>query len=242
MGFPGFHPEASSPSIGRIIRSFRVCWLNSWNARNLPLGCHDAGYWLFLLSVRRCTSPGSVGALPVQIERRLRVPRRRKDDASAVRRPHRLAVVALVERQARERVPRPLVDPDVRLLAVEDVHREALAVGREEGIAPVCRRGRSGVVFPARSIQEIGASSVSACVGRYTSVPLADTANWAPVAAFDCDALSAGTGWPASSSRSRSNGTAKSVPCACRADDRSVDTGRKDSRPAAGFPRPVGSG
>src|SRR5262245_4697740 len=56
-GFPGFHPDASSPSIGRIIKSEFVWGLCSSKARNLPLGCQEAGRCAFLLSVRRCSSP-----------------------------------------------------------------------------------------------------------------------------------------------------------------------------------------
>src|SRR6266542_6047631 len=43
VGVPGFHPDASSPPIGRIIRSRLVCGEVSVNAMNLPLGCHEAG-------------------------------------------------------------------------------------------------------------------------------------------------------------------------------------------------------
>ena len=85
-----------------------------------------------------------------------------------------------IGRQARERVPRPLVDPDVGW-SLADLHGEPAAIGREEEIEPV--RGRrpaaasssprdpsSGAVMPAPVL----------CPGRYTSVPLADTANCAP--------------------------------------------------------------
>src|SRR5207237_5585460 len=57
VGVPGFQPEASFPSIGRIITSQDVCGVCSSNARNLPLGCHEAGSCAFLLSVSRCAPP-----------------------------------------------------------------------------------------------------------------------------------------------------------------------------------------
>src|SRR6516164_8823296 len=56
VGFPGFQPDASSPSIGKIIRSSDVPGRVSMKARNRPLGCHETGNWRFLLSVGRCTS------------------------------------------------------------------------------------------------------------------------------------------------------------------------------------------
>src|SRR5688572_7228011 len=56
-GFPDFQPDTSSPSIGRIIRSQLVAGFGSSNAKNLPLGCHEAGRCWLLLSVRRCASP-----------------------------------------------------------------------------------------------------------------------------------------------------------------------------------------
>ena len=74
MGVPGFQPDASSPSIGRIITSTSVGAVVSSNARNLPLGCHDG--WLLrvpaLREALRLARP--IGALPVQVRRR-RCPR-----------------------------------------------------------------------------------------------------------------------------------------------------------------------
>src|SRR5206468_1729992 len=52
-GFPGFHPEVSSPSIGRIIRSKLDFGFVSKKARYFPLGSKDAGNCVFGLSVRR---------------------------------------------------------------------------------------------------------------------------------------------------------------------------------------------
>src|SRR5262249_5231788 len=57
VGLPGLQPEASSPSMGRIIKSCAVFCVDSLNARNLPLGCHDPGNWPALFRVSRCTSP-----------------------------------------------------------------------------------------------------------------------------------------------------------------------------------------
>src|SRR5262249_47465079 len=57
MGLPGFHPDVSSPSIGRIIKSKPVCEPCSSKVRNLPLGCQEAGSCRCMLSVRRFTSP-----------------------------------------------------------------------------------------------------------------------------------------------------------------------------------------
>jgi hypothetical protein len=57
VGVPGVQPPAASPSIGRIIRSGTVAPRLAVNTRNLPLGCHDKGTWLSLLSVSRVTLP-----------------------------------------------------------------------------------------------------------------------------------------------------------------------------------------
>jgi len=41
VGLPGFHPDASSPSIGNIIRSKFVAPESSTKIRNFPDGCHE---------------------------------------------------------------------------------------------------------------------------------------------------------------------------------------------------------
>src|SRR5688572_30814903 len=56
-GLPGFHPAESSPSRGRIIVSLALPRTVSKYARYFPLGCHEAGYCGFALSVRRTASP-----------------------------------------------------------------------------------------------------------------------------------------------------------------------------------------
>ena len=52
-GFPGFHPDTSSPSISRMSTSSWASGVSSWNARNFPFGCHDHAPCPFLLSVKR---------------------------------------------------------------------------------------------------------------------------------------------------------------------------------------------
>ena len=137
VGVPGVQPRAASPSIGRIIRSQLVAPRLAWKARNLPLGCHDQGRWSSGLSVSRVTSP--VPSAFTQY--RLKMPALARSDANTMRRPSGVqtgfTILAGVEGQLRQRVPRPLVHPDVALLAVGDLDRQLLAVRREPRIRPV---------------------------------------------------------------------------------------------------------
>ena len=115
-------------------------WGLTWvKARNLPLGCHEPGI-LRVLALREAlhlTSP--IGSLPVEVRHSVDGPP--EHDAAAIRCPHGLPMVSRVERQARQRVARPFVDPHVQLPAVADVHREPAAVGREGRIEPGGGRG-----------------------------------------------------------------------------------------------------
>ena len=72
---------------------------------------------------------------------------------------------------------------------------------------------RNGVVFPSRSIKWIGTGPLVLRPGRYTIVPVSDTANCvAPVLGLLVTPSSADTGCPVISRRVTSNGAAKSVP------------------------------
>src|SRR5258708_7970442 len=57
VGFPAFQPDASSPSIGRIITSSLLCVLVSVNARYFPEGCHDPGDCVLPLVSSRSGGP-----------------------------------------------------------------------------------------------------------------------------------------------------------------------------------------
>ena len=155
--------------------------LTSTNARNLPLGCHEAGDWSLLLSVRRCASP----VPSARCKYRFCVARSARADANTMRRPSgtphglRVPTLTLMHRQARELVPRPLVNPDVGL-SFNNVHGEVAAIGREHGIGPVRgrapqRRRLSVVIHP---VDRHAAPML--WPGKYTNVPLVDTANCAP--------------------------------------------------------------
>ena len=78
----------------------------------------------------------AVSVHPVQIECAGLGAIRPKHNAPAVGRPHWKAILTGVEGQLRQRVPRPVVHPDVALLAVGDVHHQLLAVRREPRIRP----------------------------------------------------------------------------------------------------------
>ena len=73
---------------------------------------------------------------PVEIDDALLRSVGAEHDPLAIRRPHGESIVPRIERQLRERVARPVVHPDITLLAVRDLHRELLAVGRESRIRP----------------------------------------------------------------------------------------------------------
>ena len=67
---------------------------------------------------------GIVDALPIQIERPPRcAPVRPEHDPAAIGRPHRLPVDGGIDREARQRVARPLVHPHIRLPPIADLHR-----------------------------------------------------------------------------------------------------------------------
>ena len=57
VAFPGFQPEASSPSIGRIISLFGGLRDVFDEREKLPGRMPGGGHWLFALSVRRCVWP-----------------------------------------------------------------------------------------------------------------------------------------------------------------------------------------
>ena len=93
-----------------------------------------------------------VGALPVEVERRLVGPVGAEGDAAAVRRPHRPLVRGAIECQARQRVALPFVDGHVELATLLDVHRELPAIGREAEVPVAAGQGsqRLWPAFPAQ--------------------------------------------------------------------------------------------
>ena len=113
-------------------RSRRDC---SMNTRNLPFGCHEGPLVLTAIGQPRDVA-GTVGVHPIQIAEAGLA----RSDANTICRPSGVQtgfILARVERQLRQRVPLPLVHPDVALPAIGDVECELLAVRREPRIRPV---------------------------------------------------------------------------------------------------------
>ena len=139
VGVPGVHPR-DRVALHRQDHQIQAGDAGAI-ARERPGTCRwdattRAAVW-FGLSVSRVTSP--VPSAFTQY--RLTTPGFARSDANTMRRPSGVQTgnrsSAGVERQLRQRVARPVVHPDVALLAVGDVHRQLLAVGREPRIRPV---------------------------------------------------------------------------------------------------------
>ncbi len=102
----------------------------------LPLGCHDDGACSCSALRQALGGAGPIGGLPVQIRGPFIRAGGCKRDPATIRCPHGLHGPDGIGRQLRERVPSPLVHPDVGGL-VPDLHRESAAIGGEERIDPV---------------------------------------------------------------------------------------------------------
>ena len=152
------------PSSGSSDRRL-VCEVCSSNARNLPLGCHEAGICAFLLSVSRCNVARPVGPLPIQVESNCRRAR-----ANTMRRPSGVhtgfAVGGGVERQTRQRVARPVVNPDVVCLPSRCPWRAVGHRVRSGDSNQFAGAARIGIVFPSRSIHWMGMSAASILCSR----------------------------------------------------------------------------
>ena len=132
-------PTASGIALHRQDHQVRCRWRR--DRRGTPGTCRwDAtttAVWSSGLSVSRVTSP--VPSAFTQYK--LLMPGLARSDANTMRRPSGvqtgIPILTGVEGQLRQRVPRPVVHPDVALLAVGDVERQLLAVRREPRIRPV---------------------------------------------------------------------------------------------------------
>ena len=215
VAFPGFHPETSSPSMGRIMMSRRVSALSSSYARNFPAGCHEVGYCRFLDSVSRPRFARSVAIAANTSSGSSRPHARRRN---AIRRPsgvHTGAVSLSNRTSGAPSDPVPTRRPRHRVVC--RLGGPSRAVGHPERNAGCCkrpaRRAAVGVSRPGPS-SRIGATVISRLGPRTkANVPLAENANCA--VPFDGTVLipsRTGTDGPVSSSRSKSKGTPKRVP------------------------------
>src|SRR5262249_24217699 len=175
LGFPGFQPDASSPSIGNIIRSSDVPGRISVKARNCPLGCHETGNCTFLLSVRRCTSPvpsaRAQNKLKAGLSARVAANTRRRP--SGVQTGLALSVASKVTRASVSRAHSYTQRFEVASMISRARRRPS---GENAGLVQTEGAARSVLTRPARSSQETGNPVVTLAPARYASVPFCDTA------------------------------------------------------------------
>ena len=141
VGLPGFQPGASSPSIGRIIRSCRVCGIVLRERQELAARVPRPANLTVLAVGQTLRHRRSRRRAANRDWTSLASPARAEHDAAAIRRPHRL-LHRPGSNVSRDRCRAPIHRPIHRVACRrDDVDGEPAAVGREVRDCSNRRRG-----------------------------------------------------------------------------------------------------